>query len=128
MFHIRALFLDDGELVATLQTVLDMSYSHWQYDREAVGLYEMIVDARSTFPTVVSLNSTCSALAAGRSVREWIRLGHVVRTSVNGAHGRAIITNMLHSYAQDTIGLVLGPLYVDPFLRWVVAMFRGATA
>lgn len=98
-------------------------------DDGAVGLWDLIRDARKAFPTDGALNRTCADIARHSPVVEqFIRLGEQVRSTVNNAHGVDIITNMLHSYMQDTAGLVLGPLYVDPFLRWIAREFAHKRA
>ncbi len=108
-------FANAEERVTFLSSLLRASFSHWDLDEDnAPGLHDKIREARRQFPEGLR----CGA-EPGPVFAPFVQLGQQVRRIARTASSLAVTSMLMSGYIQDCSELLLGPLDVDPFLRWL---------
>ena len=108
-------FANAEERTAFVSGMLRSSYSHFDLDEQnAPGLHEKIKEARRHFPQGLQCGTE-----PGASFAPFVQTGLQVRRMARAASSLAVTSILMNGYIQDCAELLLGPLDVDPFLRWL---------
>ncbi len=106
-------FASAEERTSFVKSVLESSFSHFDLDDgNAPGLFDKIKEARRQF----SASTRCEDEAAYTA---FAVAGRQARRLAKSATNLAFTSMLMNGYLQEVTELLLGPLDVDPFLRWL---------
>jgi hypothetical protein len=109
-------FANADERVTFVTSLLRASFSHFDLDdANAPGLHDKIREARRQFAEGLQ----CGA-EPGTTFAPFVQIGQQVRRVARTASSLAVTSMLMSGYIQDCSELLLGPLDMDPFLRWLL--------
>ena len=124
--HFFGLFKSKKELHKVLSRTIDASYSHFEIDTDAEGLYDQILEARKNFPSNEEITKFHNEETFGKKYQYLFEMGKFARNTLGKNKERKeklskwIIEILLTDYIQDTLALYIGALNVDPYLRYLI--------
>ena len=116
------------KMVRVISRILESSFSHFDSDEGVRGLNEKILLAREKFPKQEDLNRMWDENLFGEKYDYLYRMGKYVRKEIasnkrkNEKVTKWIVEIMLTDYIQDTTSNLIDPLFLDPFLRYLVSI------
>jgi len=111
------LFPNNSTALEVIQSAIRSHWSHFEFDKEVIGLDKKIEEGRSKYPSNEDLNKI---QLSDRQLKRIEAASEEIKSVLFQKDIKpAVSVIMMHTHIEEISGFVLGALQVDPFLRYL---------